>query len=232
MLVAVRCRDGVGPGCWCWRCELAGLTVLSDGKSRCRDTGAGGGASWLCVLWRRRKLAVQAECTLYILVPASRCQVVTWVYTGVLDRCKLSGSYFSMVWLSIRASFCPCWCSCWCWIGVLFGRAGAGAGAGSAFSGDVQVLVWVQVLVRVLGLDLRFLGRAAGAGAGAGVGSAAVAAAAAAAAAAGSAFCACRCWRRCWVSFFFSFFPCTLVIWGLCRCNLVGAHGQCILDHS
>ena len=71
-----------GPGCWC--CELA-ERALKDGLRRwscaalvwcwrrcrcCRlAQRTGAGVSWLCALWRCRKLAVQAAC---ILVPASR----------------------------------------------------------------------------------------------------------------------------------------------------------------
>ena len=59
-------------GCWC-RCRCCQLA---------KRTGAG--VSWLCALWRCRKLAVQAA---YILVPASRMSTGRGILPSYLGLC-------------------------------------------------------------------------------------------------------------------------------------------------
>ena len=74
-------------GCWrhCRCCQLA------------KRTGAG--VSWLCALWRCRKLAVQAA---YILVPASHMSTGRGILPSYLGLCwcNCSSTFVGNIWES------------------------------------------------------------------------------------------------------------------------------------
>ena len=111
-----------GPGCWC--CELAERAFKAGGGAaalvgcwcgcRCcqlaKRTGAG--VSWLCALWRCRKLAVQAA---YILVPASCMSTGRGILPSYLGLCwcKLYALSVHFVFFSLRGD-CLILLSLWC----------------------------------------------------------------------------------------------------------------------
>ena len=83
----------LGAGAVSWLSARLRRAAALDGRwCRCRccqlAKRTGAGVSWLCALWRCRKLAVQAA---YILVPASRMStgrgilcLAIWVFAGVI----------------------------------------------------------------------------------------------------------------------------------------------------
>ena len=76
-------------GCRCWCCELAERAFKTGGGPWSGAGAAGGertgaGVSWLCALWRCRKLTVQAAC---ILVPASRMSTGRGILPSYLCLC-------------------------------------------------------------------------------------------------------------------------------------------------